>query len=363
MPIYMDRHILPGISAKDAAEAHRMDLVIQDEFGCRCMTYWVDEERGSAFCLIDAPSKEAVIKMHDHSHGLIPHQIIEVNSKAVMSFLGRIEDPEVTDLTDNSHIFKEPVFRTVLLLQFLDPLLLQLKMGQDPANKLLASFREQVSDLLELHQGQLIEQESEEMLCGFISTTKAVNCALKIQERLSSLNNFQHAQLKMTINAGIPVEHSETLFGDTIHLAKRMMFVASDKQIVAAPIINNLYKVNRQNHRIKVLAPADEEFLTRLMDTLEKYWAEPELNVMKFCEAMSMSKSACYRKMVKLTGQSPNNLVREFRLQKSLILLKKRNRNISQTSFDAGFSSPSYFTKCFQQRYDIRPQELLQILD
>ncbi|MDH3710915.1 MAG: hypothetical protein OER04_13560, partial [Cyclobacteriaceae bacterium] len=41
-----------------------------------------------------------VIKMHDRSHGLIPHQIIEMNSKAVMSFLGRIEDPEVTDLTD-----------------------------------------------------------------------------------------------------------------------------------------------------------------------------------------------------------------------------------------------------------------------
>ncbi|MDH3711528.1 MAG: DUF4242 domain-containing protein, partial [Cyclobacteriaceae bacterium] len=108
MPIYMDRHILPGISAHEAAEAHRMDLVVQDEYGCRCMTYWVDEERGSAFCLIDAPSKEAVIKMHDRSHGLIPHQIIEMNSKAVMSFLGRIEDPEVTDLTDSSHIFKEP---------------------------------------------------------------------------------------------------------------------------------------------------------------------------------------------------------------------------------------------------------------
>ncbi len=362
MPIYMDRHILPGISAHEAAEAHRMDLVVQDEYGCRCMTYWVDEERGSAFCLIDAPSKEAVIKMHDRSHGLIPHQIIEVNSKAVMSFLGRIEDPEVSDLTDNSHIFKEPVFRTVLLIQFQDPLLLQLHMGKTAANKLLESFREQISDLLELHQGQRIEQESEEMLCGFISTTKAVNCSLKIHERLSGLRDYQHSQLKMSLNAGIPVAHSETLFGDTIHFAKRLMFVGGQEQIIASPIINNLYKINRQNHRIKVLAPNDEEFLNKLMDTLEKYWADPDLNVMKFCESMSMSKSACYRHMVKLTGLSPNNLVRQYRLRKALVFLKKQNRNIAQTSFDSGFSSPSYFTKCFQQQYGIRPQEVLQLL-
>ena len=45
MPIYMDRHIVPGIEAKHAAQAHREDLKIQDEYGCRCMTYWVDEER------------------------------------------------------------------------------------------------------------------------------------------------------------------------------------------------------------------------------------------------------------------------------------------------------------------------------
>ena len=73
MPIYMDRHIVPGIEAKHAAEAHREDLKIQDEYGCRCMTYWVDEDRGSAFCLIDAPDIESVKKMHDRAHGLMPH--------------------------------------------------------------------------------------------------------------------------------------------------------------------------------------------------------------------------------------------------------------------------------------------------
>lgn len=43
MPIYMDVHIVPGVTATDVAEAHRMDILVQKEHGCKCMTYWIDE--------------------------------------------------------------------------------------------------------------------------------------------------------------------------------------------------------------------------------------------------------------------------------------------------------------------------------
>src|ERR1700759_4716 len=83
MPIYMDVHIVPGVKAKDVAEAHRKDLLCQHEYGCSCMTYWIDEKRESIFCLIDAPDKDAVEEMHSKAHGLIPNKIIEVNSNLV----------------------------------------------------------------------------------------------------------------------------------------------------------------------------------------------------------------------------------------------------------------------------------------
>ena len=94
MPIYMDIHNVPGVKAKNVAEAHQKDLIHQDEFGCKSMTYWIDEERENVFCLIDAPNKAAVKEMHKQAHGLIPHKIIEVDSSLVSSFLGRIYDPE-----------------------------------------------------------------------------------------------------------------------------------------------------------------------------------------------------------------------------------------------------------------------------
>ncbi|MFI5188289.1 MAG: DUF4242 domain-containing protein, partial [Chitinophagales bacterium] len=85
MPIYMDVHILPGVRARAVAEAHRLDMIHQAEHGCKCMTYWIDEERGNVFCLIDAPTQDAVEEMHRQAHGLIPNRIIEVNSTIVES--------------------------------------------------------------------------------------------------------------------------------------------------------------------------------------------------------------------------------------------------------------------------------------
>ena len=63
MPLYMDIHSVPGVKSKDVAEAHRKDLIHQHEYGCKCMTYWIDEERETIFCLIDAANKDAVKEM------------------------------------------------------------------------------------------------------------------------------------------------------------------------------------------------------------------------------------------------------------------------------------------------------------
>jgi len=81
----MDVHIVPGVKARNVAEAHSKDLLHQEEYGCKCMTYWIDEERETIFCLIEAPNKHAVEEMHGKAHGLVPNKIIEVSSTVVES--------------------------------------------------------------------------------------------------------------------------------------------------------------------------------------------------------------------------------------------------------------------------------------
>ena len=59
--------------------------------------------------------------------------------------------------------------------------------------------------------------------------------------------------------------------------------------------------------------------------------------------------------MILLTGKSPNSIIKEYRLKEALILLRKKEGNISEIAFASGFSSPSYFTKCFKKKYGLLP--------
>ena len=138
MPIFMDVHIIPGVKARDVAQAHQLDLLHQEEHHCKCMTYWIDEQRESVFCLIDAPTKEAVEEMHNQAHGLIPSKIIEVKSNLVESFLGRIYDPSDAEITaDGLKIFSDPSFRILLVTKTTDPVLLRHTLGKEKAGELL----------------------------------------------------------------------------------------------------------------------------------------------------------------------------------------------------------------------------------
>ena len=365
MPIYMDVHIVPGVKARNVAEAHRKDLLHQEEHGCKCMTYWIDEERENIFCLIEAPSKEAVEEMHRRAHGLIPNKIIEVNSSLVESFLGRIYDPGETEITDDGlKVFKDPSFRILLVTKITDPVLLQYKLGTEKANELLNRHNNIVRKNLVLHGGREVEQGGAGFITSFVSAAKAVSCALAIQkdmqDSVADLTGF-----RIGINAGEPIEKSNKLFGDTIQLAGYMCTLARNFQVAVTSSVKELvskdYFQNGGNNFL-TLAPQDEILLELLFNKLEENWQDADFDIDDYCQVMAMSKSQLYRKTIALTGLSPNLFLKEFRLEKAKELMKKQRYNISQITFDSGFTSPSYFTKCFKKKYGLLPMTYLDLL-
>jgi Protein of unknown function (DUF4242) len=79
MPLFMDIHTLDGpVSAEEAAGAHRADLNTQDRYGVNYRQYWVDNEAGKIFCLVEAPDAEAAISVHKEAHGLVADAIFPV---------------------------------------------------------------------------------------------------------------------------------------------------------------------------------------------------------------------------------------------------------------------------------------------
>ena len=79
MPTYMDVHTIDGtLKIDDVAEAHKADLATQTEYGVNYKKYWVDEEAGKIFCLVDAPVAETAAKVHHEAHGLVADEIYMV---------------------------------------------------------------------------------------------------------------------------------------------------------------------------------------------------------------------------------------------------------------------------------------------
>jgi len=84
MPLFMDVHeSLPeGATAADVARAHEADLATQDAYGVKYLKYWVDDEQGKAFCLVDAPDADTAARVHREAHGLVADRIFAVQEGA-----------------------------------------------------------------------------------------------------------------------------------------------------------------------------------------------------------------------------------------------------------------------------------------
>ena len=366
MPIYMDVHLVPGVKARDVAQAHAKDILYQEEYSCKCMTYWVDEARETIFCLIEAPDKQAVEEMHSRSHGLIPNKIIEVNNTVVESFLGRIYDPTETEISaDGLKIFNDPSFRILLVTTTADPVLLHYKLGTEKATQLLKWHNTIIRKNLAQYEGREVEQAGSGFIISFASAAKAVSCALAIQKDMHNAGDVDALGFKLSINAGEPVGASNKLFGATIQLAQHMCAIAKYFQVAMASSVKELVsKDHFQNkgNNFLTLTLQDEALIELLFSKLEENWQNAEFDIDDYCQEMAMSKSQLYRKTIALTGLSPNLLLKEFRLEKAKELMKKKFYNISQITFDSGFSSPSYFTKCFKKKYGLLPMSYVELL-
>jgi AraC-like DNA-binding protein len=72
-----------------------------------------------------------------------------------------------------------------------------------------------------------------------------------------------------------------------------------------------------------------------------------------------MSRRTLYRKLGTLTGLTPNEVIRNYRLLRATQLLQA-GHSVSQIAYQVGFESPSYFGQCFKEKYQITPSEYLQ---
>jgi YesN/AraC family two-component response regulator len=106
-----------------------------------------------------------------------------------------------------------------------------------------------------------------------------------------------------------------------------------------------------------VTESANEKLMQRLAASIEAHLHDPQLSVKYLSRELGMSRSSLYAKMLELTGESPGEYIRSFRLEKAAILLAKSQLTISEIAYEVGFSTPNYFTRAFKAKYKTSPSE------
>ncbi len=132
------------------------------------------------------------------------------------------------------------------------------------------------------------------------------------------------------------------------------------KQLVANRklLFNKYFSAISETSVNKNTTSIDKEFIQKVLNHIDENLNDPELSVELLASELNLSRSQFYRKIKTLTGQTANGFLRKIRLQRAKIMIEKGNTNISDVCYSSGFSSPSYFTKCFKKEFEILPTEV-----
>ena len=106
--------------------------------------------------------------------------------------------------------------------------------------------------------------------------------------------------------------------------------------------------------------PTDNEFLLKMNKVIEENFSNPDLNVNFLADKMNISRSGLFAKIKTLADITPNEMIQIVRLKRAAHLLLENRHSVSEVGYMVGFSNPSYFTKCFQKQFGIRPLDYMK---
>lgn len=107
------------------------------------------------------------------------------------------------------------------------------------------------------------------------------------------------------------------------------------------------------------MSKLDEAFINKLVEYIETNIADPNIDSKSIGDHLAVSRTVLYSKIKALTGQGVHEFIKSIRLKKSLKLLLEGTYTISQVTIEVGFSSHSYFNKCFIKQYGMPPKEYI----
>lgn len=349
MPLYIDLHTLDSdaFTEEDIYKAHLKDVAVQNKYGLVYKKYYLNLSQKTACCLIEGPSIEACVASHNEAHGIGACNVIEVSPEFEFNpYLGEgTKNEKDLALTLSGEI--DTGYRTLMLLCI---------------SHFTRENGHQINDIHQLipqYQGSKINHSNDKILASFIHATDAISCCLAAYRLLKTVP--QILDYTMAIVTGKPVDEvGSDFFGEAKTRLQMLCRIGRSKLIYidsgTKALIRKDFEVSVEEEAlITFISTNDFSFLTNLYKVLDSRISDSSFNSELLGKELRFSKAQAYRKIKALTGMSPNTLIREMRLRRSLNALKKNSKTVAEIAYDMGFNSPTYFTRVFRKRYAVLP--------
>lgn len=360
----MDIHLVGDVTLEDTKKAHLADLAVQEKYGVSYLQYWFNEKAGTVYCLMEAPDKESCAATHLEANGISACQIVEVEGGRYDIFMGsnqkqdhglvRNEDGEI----DNGYRY---IFALNILAvpNNLDTIKFdQLKLPKE--------LKEVALRLIDECGGKEAgTSELNYLLAVFKDAKTALKCAYHIQQEFYKLKKnhvSENFKFHIGLSIGEPLTEKEGFFTEAIRRCQRFCLIAADNEVVTSSEFEELCNpkdIVKNKFPVRTLHPSQLKFLNILMQVTEEYIADDNFNVEFLGREIGVSKAQLYRKVHALTGMSPVSFIREVRMNKALALIKENNFNVAQIALEVGYNSPSYFSKCFQEKFGCKASTII----
>jgi len=354
MALYMDLHKIPHITLDEAKKAHVADERIQRQYGVKYLQFWVNEEAGNLFCLVEGPDKASIESVHRIAHGHVACAVVEVDPSYYSLIMGnniRIDNGGVVH-TESGVV--DPGTRFILTASYFE--------NGSSHSALIEKTIDQVLRKVSANNGRRVKLTGDDSLVVvFDSASEALRCAKDIQKEFRHDSIKKHVDFTIGLSAGQPVTENNEFIEETIRLARRLSLVAEEGRILVAPLFNELCSDDlkaKENKTIRTLNASEETFLTQCFEILEAQLSHENFSIDELVKSVGMSRAQLYRKLQALTGKAPSIFIRDLRLDKARSLLRRKVGNISEVAYEVGFSNPSYFAKCFAKRFGCLPSEV-----
>jgi len=126
-----------------------------------------------------------------------------------------------------------------------------------------------------------------------------------------------------------------------------------------------LEKYSQQDYTQHIATPKEPSlediFLQKVRDAIEPEIGNAHFSIPDLCKALYLSNIQLYRKLKALTGKTPSQFIRSYRLQKAKYLIQTSSLNISEIAYDLGFTDPAYFTRVFKKEFGVTPSQVSSI--